>query len=163
MTIEELSARLELVERANRRLRAVGIMALVLAAATTAMAQITTPDKVIQAGSFEVVDCTGVIQAQFGMNMTGRGSGSPGAPQLRIFDKNRKSAELVLTGGALSILNDENCIDVQVQNFLKEGTGLIVCDGTGKVLVRAVKGETGSPEVLLTDRDGQLLFRAPSH
>jgi hypothetical protein len=63
MTIEELSARLEKVERANRRLRAGGLAALVLAAAGAAMGQAIPAEKVVRAESIQVVDKDGKVRS----------------------------------------------------------------------------------------------------
>jgi len=162
MTIEGLSERLELVERQNRWWRAGSLVGLVVITAMAAMGQAVLPEKTIRAERFEVVDQTGVVQAQFGMSMMGRGSGSPGTPELRLFHRDAKRAELVLTSGGLSILNEAGSLDVQIQSFLKEGPGLIVCDGSGKVLLRAGRGENGTPELWMGDKEGNQLFKAPA-
>ncbi len=67
MTIEDLSARLENLERSNRRMRAAGIAVLVLVAAGVSMGQEAGNPEVIRAQRFEVVNVDGSVRGEFGL------------------------------------------------------------------------------------------------
>lgn len=79
MTIEDLSARLEKVERQYRMIRAGGICVLVLAAAWVTMGQAAGPPREIKAGSFSLVDSGESVLARLD-------AGPDGGPGLALFD-----------------------------------------------------------------------------
>jgi hypothetical protein len=158
MTIEELSARLEKVERTNRRWRAGGIVALVLVAAGAAMGQAASPEKVIRAGRFEALDGEGRPRAVLG-------SGADGSPALRLLDRDGKvhgSMEVFPDGySALRLLDGNGRIRGSIDAFQDGSPALRLLDRDEKIRASIDVFKDGSPELRLLDRDGKVLFRAP--
>ncbi len=127
MTIEEMSARLEKVERQNRWMRAGGIAALVLAAAGAAMGQAVPAPKVIQAERFEVVDSKGKSRVSIG-------AAEDGSSGLEISDNKGKPR-------------------VAVGAFTNGCVGLILYDGDGKRRTEISVLQDGSPVLRLCDKE----------
>jgi hypothetical protein len=179
MTIEELSARLEKVERQNRWMRAGGIAALVLVAAGAAMGQAAAPPKVIQAERFEVRDAGGKTRAVLGIN-------PEGVAELALHDKigePRIGMDVAPEGPSRAWLGEAGKRGIMLFQTPdgspalglsdKEGNpriGLFLTpDGSpalklfdegnsGKARAGIVLLADGSPAVILSDRDGT--FRA---
>ncbi len=204
MTIEELSARVERVEQANRRLRAGGIAALVLVAAGAAMGQEPPPPKVIQAEKFEVIDGSGKARASLAAN--GNGSCSlglldtegvaragliverDGSSRLQLADRkgqNRVWCGANQDGSSGILLYDEEfkkCGQFTVDpkrftvlmltgseekprcclGMLPEGSAALSFYAKGRVncISLGMKADE-SGELMLADKDGKVVFRAP--
>jgi len=130
MTIEDLSARLEKVERANRFMRAFGVLAIVLGVGVAAMGQGASPPKVIKAERFEVWDKDGTRRAVLATD-------SDGVAMLTLGDKAAK-ARMTLsvdTNGSPSLsLTDQK--------------------GKGRVVLH-VLSLLGDPMLTLFDKDGE--------
>jgi len=182
MTIEELSARMEKVERANRRMKAAGIAALVLVAAGVAMGQAATPPKVIQAERFEAVDMNGnargVLESGPGGNAhlalcDGLGKVrfevsriADDAPTLVLRDRDENSrAILTLTqpdgDPAMWVYGRGKKLRVGLGAGPRGAYGLTVTDQEGKAGVSLGVDMEGAAQINLSDKDGKVLFRAP--
>ena len=83
MTIEELSARLETVERQNRRMRAAGGAALLLAAAAAGIGQAAPAEKTVEATRFVLLDGEGRTVSVWG-------AGEKGGPEISFLDADGK-------------------------------------------------------------------------
>jgi hypothetical protein len=110
-------ARLEKVERQNRRLRGAGIAVVVLAAAGLLMGQAMPKERIVGAEGFQLKDRHGMLRAELVVDKDG--------PGLHLRDDNGKErAKLAVTkDGPRLALYDE--------------------DGQGRVWLTALKGEAG--------------------
>jgi hypothetical protein len=179
MTMEELSVRLEKVERQNRRLRAGGSLALVLIVALAALGQVAPSGKVVSAERFEVRDSGGKLRsllaviddgvpalAFYDADGKGRaliGVNKDGFPHLEFLDKDRKtliglavspdgSPGLGLRVGEMGSLLTAGTDGSQSLSFIDKG---------GSVRAGLTIAPDGSPAFLLFDKDGKVIERLP--
>ncbi len=149
MTIEELSARLERVERSNRRLRAGAVAALVLAAAGISMGQASPTPR----------DAAGKERASLGLRPDGQ-------VLLWLADESgQASASMGVTKEGLARVtarNGENRPDAQLYTSPDGRCGLSVGDGSGKLRAFVGMDQFGGPGgLVLLDKDGKVTSRAP--
>jgi len=156
MTIEDLSARLEKVERANRVLRvAVGGLAL-LAVAVATLGQAAGPPKAVQAGRFEVVDDSGTVWGAFRIATSGRG-----ATFEAFHEGGLVGASLTTQADGGSFLNLRDCMDGTMANLAanEKTTGLVLArQGPSarqapKEFARFGMSEDGRPMLRIRDRE----------
>jgi hypothetical protein len=79
----EINARLERLERENRRMKKIGIVAIVFASVLFVSSQATT-NKVVEANEFHLVDASGNVRAYLQMS-------AAGGPELEFYDENKTS------------------------------------------------------------------------
>ncbi len=158
MTIEDVSARLEKLERQNRRMRAGGIGALVLIAAVSLLGQAAAPEKVIRAQRFEVVDAAGTFRA--GLETT-----SDGSPWLRLDGKG--GGRRVLLGVPASGIPEMSLWDGDGKRRIFLGLGrdgspaMSFIDRGDRDRMALSLAPEGSPSLLLSDKDGKVIDRMP--
>lgn len=166
MTIEELSARLEKVERANRRMRAVGGLVLVLAAAGAAIGQAAPPPKLIQAERFELLGRRGAVIGTFGNGQAGE---SPDQPHLVLSGKDDGGGALLsVTDGIPTLqlhgpswtVTAGSLFDLKNPRHGVVG-GVSVHGETVQPLLRLAVDSEGAPALVVFDKGGKVLERLP--
>ena len=121
-------ARLEKVERQNRRLRGAGIAVFVLAAAGLLMGQAMPKARIVEAEGFQLKDGQGMVRAELVVDKDG--------PRMALRDENGKTRAklIVIKEGPGLALTDENGIDRAVLAVGKAGPGLALYDENEKVI-----------------------------
>jgi hypothetical protein len=141
-------ARLEKVERQNRRLRGAGIAVFVLAAAGLLMGQAMPKARIVEAEGFQLKDGQGMVRAELVVDKDG--------PGLHLRDDNGKErAELVALhkAGAELVLRDEDGQGRVWLTALEGGAGLDLEDhGNTRVHLYTRAGGTS---LVLSDEKGQ--------
>jgi len=182
MTIEELSTRLQKVERQNLRMRAAGACGLVLAVAWMAMGQAAPPPKVVQAEKFELRDGEGKLLAQLGLTEhatpelllydTSGGRRitlaveADGLPHLNLRDKAGNSRARLYVGSdtmetPVLVMCDKDRIRASL-SARDRGPTLVLLDKNDKARAELAVFPDGSPVLELSDKSGKSVFKAPS-
>jgi hypothetical protein len=181
MTIEDLSARLEKVERANRRMRAAGVAALVLLAAGAAIGQTAPAAKEIRAERFTVVDREGrervLLATQpngtYGFWLIGRNgkpSGTFGQPEggvpaisLRDDDDNTRLSLMATVDGTagLCLYDKKGTRRGEFFSMLGGPSALTLADRSGRTRVVLGVDEHDVSGLAIEDKDGKVLARLP--
>ncbi len=163
-TLDPLTARLDRLERENRRLKLAGAILLLALAAVGAMGQVLPKavPKVIEAERFVLRDTKGKIVAILGAD-------APGTPALSLHDQNEKvraALAIAADGRPFLALLDQNGKQRAALSVGVDGTSaLLLSDQNGKL--RAGMTATGTVEqrpassLVLFDRDGKVIWRVP--
>ena len=147
-------ARLEKVERQNRRLRRAGIAVLVLAAAGLLMGQATPKARIVEAEGFFLKDEKGNIRALLGVNKVGPGLEGPG---LGLFDEKGKLRALLAVGKegpGLALFDKDDKPRIGLGIMVKDVPVLYLSDENGKVRARLGVNKAG-PELYVSDENGK--------
>ena len=123
-------ARLEKVERQNRRLKTAGIAVLVLAAAGLLMGQAMPKARTVEAEGFVLKDERGEVRAKLAMDK--------GRPMLALSDEHGmpRVGLLVDKDGPMLGMGDEYGMPRVELSVSKEGPRLILADDNGKTIWR---------------------------
>ena len=156
MSEAELIGRLEKLERDNRRLKLLGFVALVLAAALGLMAATQPVPNVIKAHSFEAVDSSGRVRTKI--------SDSPmvilydlqGVPQAEIgYHKSVGPMVLLGTHRMSRLQGGEYGADMEIRDDPSDGPIILLTGGgpqNGMVGLKVTR--SGLPNVTLSDAQG---------
>jgi hypothetical protein len=158
MTIEDLSARVERLERANRRLKAAGALGLVLAFGVAATGQIIKPRDEVRGGSFVAIEPGGKACVSMSAGPL------PGSGGLAFLDREGKARCSLDSWGEDSKLEiREKGGDVQALVVVeKDGSaGVRVSDSQGRLRAEIGVRANGDPALVLYDKEGKPVFRAP--
>lgn len=148
-------ARLDKVERQDRKLRRAGIAVLVLAAAGLLMGGQAMPKaRTVEAESFVLKDGAGKIRAELNLRKD--------MPVLVLYDENGKFRVMLdaFKDGPGLILADENGKPRAALAVSKVGPALILRDDNGKTRAGLDVLEN-EPELHLDDETGKTVWRAP--
>ncbi|MFI5342135.1 MAG: hypothetical protein ACHQ7N_20145 [Candidatus Methylomirabilales bacterium] len=140
-------ARLEKVERQNRRLRGAGIAVLVLAAAGLLMGQAMPKTRIVEAEEFVLRDAAGKVRAMLGATKDWEG--------LNLYDENdrvRVRLDLRKDGPGLTLYEENGKVRADL-GAIKAGPRLILYDENGKPRAGLSVGLLG-PGVYLAAEDG---------
>ena len=179
-TIETLARRLDRVERENRWLKMVGVVALAMMVAVVLMGQLpqTAPNKTVEAQRFVVLDASGNKRAVLG-NVEEKGTflvfrGSDGKDQiaLRSFGDARALVLSDSTGADRTVLgvlpNGATTFGMADQSgngraaLTLEADGsiaLALYDENSKSHVKLVAGRDGNPGIVLQDKAKDVRMR----
>jgi len=172
-------ARLEQVERDNRRLRRVGVMLVLIVASGLLMGQAVPPRRTVEAERFLVRNAQGKIRAELGifekgvtrlrlLDTDGNARAilavtDEGLPALAFVD--RGQARLLVAadqdGTAGITLYDQAGKMWVALTTLSQRAGLLVFDQAEKRRVLLGAYRDGSPEAELTDQTGKVILRVP--
>jgi hypothetical protein len=147
-------ARLEKVERQNRRLRGAGIAVLVLAVAGLLMGQAMPRARKVEAERFLLEDETGKVRAMLMVDKDG--------PGLFLYDENGKTrfgASVDKDGSGLGLL-DENGNPRVALVVGTDGPILTLTDENGKGRTTLAVPKKG-PKLALIDQNGKLIWSRP--
>ena len=174
-----LVARLEQVERENRRLRRAGVMIVLLAVAGLLMGQASPPRRTVEAERFLVRDSQGRIRAELGvfekgvtrlrlLDTVGNARAilavtEEGLPALALLD--RGQARLMVTAdhegtAGITLFDQAGKMWVALTTFAQRA-GLLAFDQAEKRRVLLGAHRDGSPEIEITDQTGKVILRAP--
>jgi len=169
--IEAVERRLAALERQQRRMRHAGIIGLGVAGAVLLMGQTPPPagpsqstGRVVEAEKFIIRDSRGQERAVLGLDHPISPEHSP--LRLGLYNGDRSSAILYLSDGfaGLSITTGgESDKKQSVQLFAnpREGGGFKVATGQRKEAVRIAADTEGKGSLVLTDKSGAVVFKAP--
>jgi hypothetical protein len=182
MTIDELSARLERVERQNRRLRAGGVAAVVLLAAGVAMGQAAPVPKVVRAERWEVVDGGGTVRAKcfvspegaVGLALCDRdgkvralyGVNKDDFPHFAFMDAGGSPRAALHTASdgsmGLGFTTDGGKGGLLLSNETDGARGLVFMGSGGKPQLHVHVTADGSPEIGMWNKDGDAILKVPA-
>ncbi len=119
-------ARLEKVERQNRRLRGAGIAVVAVAAAGLLMGQAVPRAPIVEAEGFVLTDARGIVRAKLAMDK--------GRPMVALTDEYGmpRIGLIVDKDGPMVALGDENGMPRVELSVGKEGPRLFLADANGK-------------------------------
>jgi hypothetical protein len=152
--VETLARRLDRLERQNRLLKRAGVVALVVISTAALMGQATTSQvaKQVEAEAFIVRDPSGRVVASLGAMPDGGGT-------LMFFDaKSRPRAMLGVAGDGspgLTLAGKAGNVGVTLFAAADGSRGLEVYDGAGKRRAVTKALADGSPRVGVTYKDGK--------
>ncbi len=163
--LDAVVRRLESVERQNRRIKGVGLIALGLVGAVFLMGQAQQKDRVVEAEQFIVRDARGQKRALLGLDHPS----SPGHSPVRIglYNENQSSAVMYLSDGfaglAITAGGAEGKSNRAIQLFAnpKEGTGVKVGTSVTTTAAQLSVGPRGKASFVLKDETNKVLFKAP--
>jgi hypothetical protein len=147
-------ARLEKVERQNRRLRGAGIAVFVLAAAGLLMGQAMPKARIVEAEGFQLKDGQGKVRAELVVDKDG--------PRMALRDENGKTRVglFVDKEGQVLAMTDENGELRAELSVSKDGQGLYLSDETGKPRATLNVSKVG-PVLALYDENGKRIWSQP--
>jgi hypothetical protein len=145
--VTTIQARIEKLERANRRLQLAGVAVLILAAAGLLSANRHSKSEIIEARQFLLRDARG--QARGGLIVTAEG------PALELYDASQKlRLNLSISGDMPNLtLKDGNGTGVLVLADVPAGPGLMLYDRLGNPRVQLDVAKSG-PRLFLEDEKG---------
>ena len=146
----DMNARLEKLEKENRRIKKIGIVSVVLASVLIISGQAST-NKVVTANEFRLVDATGKVRGFFSTN-------DEGLALLSLTDSSGKiSASLgASTKGStllLKSIDDKTWTDLSAS--ANKFGGLHLYGSAGEIHL-AVDGDSPGPSLQVKDREGYL-------
>jgi hypothetical protein len=190
-TEESILERLNVLEKQNRRMRRIGIAAIVIAASLLVMGQKTAVNRTVEASEFILRDSNGIVRSKWAMTK----EGPDGRPMLSLSGPNEKKShvslfgpsssegpQLALTDGDRSMGFGRLGVPDALTLFMNSGGGSIEFEVTSnpyiKVhdkedfealvgntrLVTELTGEThqtSAASVTLTGKDKKVLWKAP--
>lgn len=152
MTIDELSARLAKVERANRFLRVAGATGLVVTLAVAAMGLAMPAPKTVQAERFDLLDSDGKIRVQIG-------AATGGVPSVALYDAHGKPRAILAIDNsgtpALILTDDATKATAMLAMDSKGGTTLSVTDGAAAQRLRVNVDAAGLSGISLFGKGGK--------
>ena len=141
-------ARLEKLERQNRRMKQAGAVALILAAAVLLMGQ-APATRTVEANEFVLKDSSGTVRGRF--------STYEQNTHLWLYDANGKSRMWLHVGGLVLWDNDGKTRAALSMNEEETILDLVGTNGSGAHLGIDVDG----PGLILSDKDNKVLWKAP--
>jgi len=173
--LQSVLNRLETLEKQNRRLKQVGMAALVLVSALVLMGQAAAKNRTVEANEFIVKGLDGRVRAWFGVDSHGC--------RLQMFDSQKRSLVSIgvrdMGGGWLTLDDPEhgNSAALRVDSgtpvggwaagsllVLHDSDGFEAMIGNNPALTSSITGErtaTSAASVVLSDKDRKVIWRAP--
>lgn len=149
MSEPEILARLEGLERDNRRMKGIIIGLLILAAALGGIhATQPTPQKVT-AREFDAIDSSGKVRARIGVSQEGQ-------PSIELSNAQGKAVvdiALILDTPFFALSNPQNGASI-LMNLLLGRAGIVVRGRQGQTGVDILAAPTGEPTLELSDSQG---------
>lgn len=143
----DIICRLEKLERENRRLKKIGIVAAVVVSAVIVGGQAKT-NKVVEADEFRLVDASGKVRGKFSTNNLGQ-------TLLTLTDSSEQISAALGTGtqGSSLVLNAN--ADTWVRLSTPKGIiGGLHMGGPGGKLDVTLDNDNGGPNLSVEDKDG---------
>ena len=172
--LPDLVQRVEKLEKANRRLKLAGVLALTLVGCLLLLGA-ASPKRTVEAEEFVLRDANGDERARLGITASGSALGFRDANgNLRAVLSTKGGLILYdakgdmrlslgdLPGGAALLLKDANGVSRVMLSVFDAGAtaGLLLYDANGKVAVLVAVSPRGR-ELKLLDANGKLIFSAP--
>ena len=165
--LQAVTARVEAIERQNRMMKWIGLIALVGIGGVllSLIGRARSNGGVVEAQQFIVRDSTGARRAILGLDHPTSPRHSP--VRVALYNEDKSSAVMYLSNGFAGLVITTVAADGRVQPSAqmfatpKEGAGFKVAARLKKTSVQLSTDTDGTASLLLMDQQGKVRFQAP--